>query len=174
MLTVKSERGFTVKNTADSDAWRRFPAMTFYKSAWMCFVIGAVSDLNSEGSVSRYNITVDRWVPGTPNLQVARRNASACTLGDFVFVFAGLAGNKKCINSIEMLKVTAIDNGAASWELIELPKAVFTPRSSPVVIPVNISEIVILGGKDTNGNLSDILVFNTYKKTCNKVSDGGS
>lgn len=73
-----------------------------------------------------------------------------------------------------MLKVTAIDSGAASWELIELPKAVFTPRSSPVVIPVNISEIAILGGTDTNGNLSDILVFNTDKKTCNKVSDGGS
>jgi len=51
---------------------------------------------------------------------------------------------------------------------------VLAPRVSPVVVTLDESDIVILGGNGENSHkLSDIVVFNAEKKTCRKVSGGG-
>ena len=100
-------------------------------------------------------------------------DAAACSLGDSIFVFAGEDSYNFCLNSVERINVPAISSGGAAWELIQLPEEVFAPRYCPTVVPLNNSEIAILGGRgDNNRKLSDVLVFNVTKKACSKVSDG--
>ena len=48
-----------------------------------------------------------------------------------------------------------------------------SPRGHPVVVSINESEIVIMGGMDNGGCLSDILVFNVGNNECRKVADAG-
>lgn len=145
-----------------------------------CFVIGGKDkEFMTKNSVSRYNILNDKWEPGTPKLSVGRHLAAACSLGDSIFTFAGVNARNKYLNSVEMLKVPRNCNYGvawyeASWELIQLPKTEFAPRRNPVVIPLNDSEIAILGGCGENDkDLSDVVVFNVVNKECRKVADGG-
>ena len=99
-------------------------------------------------------------------------NAAACSLGDSVFVFCGHGGSAYEIDSVERINVPAIGNGGAAWELIYPPEEVFGYRRLAVVVPLNESEIVILGGK---GDLKyDIVTFNVTNNECRKVADGGN
>ena len=97
--------------------------MASYKDE-TCFVIGGVNKRRTYlSSVSRYNIIKDQWESGTPALNVPRMCASACSLGDCLFVFAGVKKGRKCTRIEERLNVTAITSGGeASWKLIQLPE----------------------------------------------------
>ena len=95
--------------------------MTIYNGE-ICFVIGGSdSNLNPFQSVSRYNIGKDQWESGTPDLNIARKFAAACSLGDTVFVFAGCGVHREHLNSVERINVPAIASSGAAWELIDLP-----------------------------------------------------
>jgi len=146
MLTIGLEPGkFAVQQRAKTDVWRSSPCLTNYKGE-TCFVIGGCSrDHKMLGSVSRYNIGKDKWEPDTPDLNVRRKSSSACTLGDFVFVFSGRYYGGAIHNSVERINAPAIASGGAAWELIELPEHVI-PRLRIGIVPLNKSEIAILGG----------------------------
>ena len=60
-------------------------------------------------------------------------------------------------------------NATTLWQLINVDKNILTKRYLPAVAPLNDTEIAILGGY---GSLSDVIVFNTTTKTCQKVSAG--
>lgn len=48
----------------------------------------------------------------------------------------------------------------------------FVPRSFHVVVPLNASEIVIMGGMNKHGQiLSDVVLFNPTHLACQKVDD---
>ena len=63
-------------------------------------------------------------------------------------------------------------NATTLWQLIDVAENILTKRLAPAVAPLNNTEIAILGGWN-NGKLSDVIVFNTTTKTCQKVSAGG-
>jgi len=120
---------------------------------------------------------VDKWKYDTPALNKDRTYASACSLGDSIFVFVGTGYWDDLYYSVERINVPQIESGKAAWELIQLPIEVVQPRELPVVVPLNKSEIVILGGCCGDDydeiHLSDIVVFNVKTKACRKVSDWG-
>ena len=62
-------------------------------------------------------------------------------------------------------------NATTLWQLINVAGNILTTRCDPAVAPLNDTEIAILGGYDGN-RLSDVIVFNTRTKTCQKVSAG--
>jgi hypothetical protein len=112
---------------------------------------------------------------GTPSLQVTRRVAAACTIGDNIFIFAGYdSDNFKHLFSVEKLNIAEIAGGRAAWELIQLPEEVFAPRTALAVIPLNESEIAILGGCAKNNDyLSDVVIFNVKSQACHKIIEDG-
>ena len=63
-------------------------------------------------------------------------------------------------------------NATTLWQLINVAENILTTRTRPAVAPLNDTEIAILGGCNS-GSLSDVIVFNTTTKTCQKVSAGG-
>ena len=153
--------------------------MTIFKNN-TCFVIGGYSAVAGDisNSVSSHKIIQDYWEPGTPGLKIARMYAAACSLGDFVVVFAGVSKGV-IVNSIERINISTKARSVFAWELIELPSQLLACRQSPIVIPLNNNEIAILGGcggkHDANtkpkwskndGYLSDVLVFNMKKRKC--------
>ena len=60
-------------------------------------------------------------------------------------------------------------NATTLWQLINVAENILTKRTEPAVAPLNDTEIAILGGSGE----SDVIVFNTTTKTCQKVSAGG-
>lgn len=66
------------------------------------------------------------------------------------------------INSIEVLNASDEIAGKpdASWRLIQAPKDVLSPRANPVVIAINYSEILIMGGYH-NVFMGDAIIFNS-------------
>ena len=96
--------------------------------------------------MNRYDIKKDQWERRTPPLRIARSDAASCTLNEFEFVFAGQDSQGKCLNSVEKIYVPYINCPGATWELIKLPEVTFPPRVSPVVVSINKSEILIMGG----------------------------
>ena len=62
-------------------------------------------------------------------------------------------------------------NATTLWQLINVAENILTKRKFLAVAPLNDTEIAILGGYDGNC-LSDVIVFNTTTKTCQKVSAG--
>ena len=69
---------------------------------------------------------------------------SAYSIGDSVFVFAGI--NCTYLNSVERLKLPQIEIGAV-WELIYILEGVIVPRPFSVVVPLNKSDIAVLRGQ---------------------------
>ena len=61
----------------------------------------------------------------------------------------------------------------ACWLLIEVAKNILSPRNRLAVAPINDNEIAILGGYGGTKFLSDVVVFSTKTKICQKVTDGG-
>ena len=122
-------------------------------------------------TVSYYDIAGNTWKGLKAELNIARYSHSACTLNGIVYVFCGYNGNY--LNSIEMISESSLlANATTLWQLINVAENILTPRIGPAVAPLNDTEIAILGGHDDNYR-SDVIVFNTTTKTCQKVSAGG-
>ena len=120
-------------------------------------------------TVSYYDIAGDTWKGLKAELNIARSSHSACTLNGIVYVFCGLGGRYP-INSIEMISESSLlANATTLWQLIKVAENILTKRCLPAVAPLNDTEIAILGGSCK----SDVIVFNTTTKTCQKVSAGG-
>ena len=76
------------------------------------------------------------------------------------------------MNSIEQLDTEADTNGSTTqWNLISVSPDVLSGRTYPIVMPINSSEILIMGG-DEFGSKSDLCVLNmaTQEVTRDKSS----
>ena len=86
-----------------------------------------------------------------PKLNKVRHSASACSLGDAVYVYGGTSKPGKeestFVNSIEKLCNPAASDFDAikPWVLIQLPKDVSFPMTRGIFMPVNSFEIAIIG-----------------------------
>ena len=122
-------------------------------------------------TVSYYDIAGNTWKGLKAKLNIARHCHSACTLNGIVYVFCG--SNSSWLNSIEMISESSLlANATTLWQLINVAENILTPHDHTAVAPLNDTEIAILDGYDGN-KLSDVIVFNTTTKTCQKVSAGG-
>ena len=92
---------------------------------------------------------------------MARFGAGACFLGGYVYVFAGKSVDNKTLNSIETTKIFSNSTFAAPWELLSVQSSIFAQRKDPVVVPLNETQIVILGGKLGSEYISDLVIFDT-------------
>ena len=64
-------------------------------------------------------------------------------------------------NTIEYLNATNVINGFyEEWNILQLHKDI-QARTLALVSPVDVNEIVILGGRRRETNLGDVLIFNT-------------
>ena len=125
-------------------------------------------------TVSYYDIAGNTWKGLTAKLNIARYCHSACTLNGIVYVFCGYDG-RDYLNSIEMISESSLlANATTLWQLINVAENILTKRETPAVAPLNDTEIAILGGwnSGSSGSLSDVIVFNTTTKTCQKVAAG--
>ena len=102
-------------------------------------------------------------------MNLERYAHSSCTIGKTLYVLSGLDEDDEVTGTIE--KLTNIDEQVAitssrwRWQLIELIES-FLPRSAPVFCAWNNHEIIILGGKNEEGErLGDGWVFDTRTDT---------
>ena len=86
-----------------------------------------------------------------------------------IYVFCG-GTDEDNLNSIEMISESALVTQLKKrWTLIQVPRNDLAPRNDPAVAPINETEIAIMGG----WGLSDVVIFNTTTKACQKVVTGG-
>ena len=85
-----------------------------------------------------------------PSLVEARAGASGCSLPGYIYIFCGMKENRIRLNSIERLRIIVDDEPKLivdrEWQLIQSNLENLTPRSNPVVVPLNDIKIAILGG----------------------------
>ena len=85
-----------------------------------------------------------------PSLVEARAGASGCSLPGYIYIFCGMKEDRNRLNSIERLRIIAVDKPKLivdrEWQLIQLKLENLTPRSNPVIVPLNDTKIAILGG----------------------------
>ena len=130
----------------------------------------AIAGYVYDGTVSYYDIAGNTWKGLKAKLNIARFLHSACTLNGIVYVFCGCE-YIDYFNSIEMISESSLlANATTLWQLIDVAENILTPRYNTAVAPLNDTEIAILGG---SYRFSDVIVFNTTTKTCQKVSAGG-
>ena len=166
---------YSISPRANADRKRASSALVKVTSNQVLVIAGSNPSLCiSLPTVSSYDFSSNIWSGGLPPLNTARIAPSACVLSKKVYVFCGGNYSLGFQNSIEVISVDSlVPQSAGTWNLIELPKNIFTERARAAVSPINDTEITIFGGNDGGGNyLSEIFVFNTTTFRCDKMSDG--
>ena len=124
------------------------------------YLTGGEINYKAVPSCERYCILTDQWFPA-PDLNVARTSHSSCAQGRFLFVFCG-CNDTGSLNSIEQLDTEADTNGSATqWNLISVSPDVLSGRFWPLVVAINPTEILIMGGISGREYKSDVYIFNT-------------
>ena len=110
----------------------------------------------SSALVEIYNFGANQWRNG-PNLNVARRYHSSCSLRDHIYVIGGTNETDEYFGSIEILDMNI--PRPQKWALLN--QDVFSPRMSAAVIPINDTQFVIIGGFNNfgDGELKDSFVY---------------
>ena len=105
---------------------------------------------------------------------MAREGSASCYLDGVIYCFAGQDKHGNYLQSIERLAY-AYDpraQASASWNLIELVD--LTPRSRPVVVVLNSTEILIMGGdRSFDDSCNDVLILKIPAMKCTKLADSG-
>ena len=141
---------YTIKELCLANFQDRFVfCLGFTKSP---YVIHVNTDEEIKLNVMRFCLASNRC-QDVPKTHVGRQIASACSLGDNLYVFGGWPGgnpvDKKFVSSIEKLSnpgsVNIMDQ---VWELIDPPSSedALVPRPNVGFAPLNSHEIAILGG----------------------------
>ena len=61
-------------------------------------------------------------------------------------------------------EASLVQNSKAKWQLIDLPENILSPRKYPAVVPINDTEITIMGGCCGFKYLNDAVVFKPTTK----------
>ena len=61
------------------------------------------------------------------------------------------------------------------WQVVVVPQRVMSDRISSTFVPLNSTEIALLGGRDDSGYFGDVFIFNTSTNEISKreVEEGG-
>lgn len=74
------------------------------------------------------------------------------------------------INSIEKIAIDSlVPDGTDSWVLINVPKTILSHRTFPVVVPLNDTEIVVMGGRSSMNWFGDLVIFDTITNKCQQM-----
>ena len=68
-------------------------------------------------------------------------------------------------------ETSLVQNSKATWLLLEMPQNILICCKWTAVAPINDTEITIMGGI-SESKLSDVVVFNTTTKQCQKATAG--
>ena len=142
-----------------------YPAICNDGTKWLLSIAGYNT------TAERHNIENNTW-ESMPSLNVVRNAAAATVLNHVVYVFCG-AGESENLNSIERLAMEGANGREAyeeAWTLIEPSIDILSRRYYPAVIPINNTEIAILGGYEDD-YLKDVILFNTEDDSVTKVCE---
>ena len=125
-----------------------------------------------------YDIENDEWKMG-PRMIRGRQSHSSCSEGDYVYVCGG-QDSSAYLNSIERFNVTKyVEHGLEqAWQLLELKQgglglwSTFSGRCQPLMAPLAESQILILGGRELFGFLSDGFILDTETLSLTRVISG--
>jgi len=125
---------------------------------------------DTSDSAFRFDLITHRWL-SLPKLDTARRSHSSCFLDKVLYVFGGYSVAKgHILSTVEKLN---IGKPGSRWEAFFVNN--FTQRILPAVCPISKTEIVIMGGFSmSQGDLGDVLIFDSSRKVAEKVLDGDS
>ena len=111
-------------------------------------------------TIDIYDIWTDSWLPG-PKMPQERFNMGACVHGDFLYISCGFSlGN--CLQDmirINIFKFIAQKTPKYCWESLYHRRWRLTPRESPIMCPLNATEILIMGGQHFHQKLCDAFIF---------------
>lgn len=135
---------------------------------------GGMYNRATVSDVSAFDLEKKEWM-FAPFLNFSRSGHSSCVLGHSIYVFCGVHFSNLATNTIEKLEPTSMDLSKRSrWTLINVPKTELTPRYWPVAVPLNTTQIVIMGGKnDQDESLASVAIFDTKTDTCEKFHTKG-
>lgn len=95
-------------------------------------------------SISKYLTESDCWDDETtPALTTVREQASACLLGDTIYVACGVDDDWEQLSTIECLNTR---DPQAEWRLIKTEGDELFPCQLPTMVPLNEDEIVLFSG----------------------------
>ena len=152
---MNSDYGLTeyyARNVEPRNNQFNWPTLINYQDKDIFVVGGRTGDRDAapDRIVENYTVATNMWSNEMPSLVDARAGASGCSLPGHIYIFCGMKENRIRLNSIERLRIIANDRPKLfvdrEWQLIQLKLENLTPRSNPVIVPLNNTKIAILGG----------------------------
>lgn len=122
------------------------------------FVLGGFSGKQRLNSVERYEVKNDKWTQMAV-MKDKRHYLSACTINDeFIYAFGGFFGStEQEIN--DTIEVYDVDKN--TW--VVLTVRMKNPLWACSALAVSPTEIILIGGKNTNRN-GEVHLFNVQSK----------
>lgn len=141
-----------LSNKATMNESRNAHAITMCKGN--VYVLGGFSGKQRLCTVERYSLAEDKWTTVAP-MKDKRHYLSACTINDdTIYAFGGFFGSteQEINDSIEMYE-------AAKDQWMVIPIRMKNPLWACSALAVSNSEIILIGGKNTNRN-GEVHMFN--------------
>ena len=123
------------------------------------YVLGGFSGKQRLNSVEKYSIREDKWVQAAP-MKDKRHYLSACAINDdTIYAFGGFFGSteQEINDSIEIYEA---DKNV--WTMLTVRMK--NPLWACSALAISPSEIILIGGKNTNRN-GEVQMFNIQTKT---------
>lgn len=93
-----------------------------------------------------------------PSLKTGRLDVASCIVGDIIYAFFGINHNKGANQeTIEKLDTSTMTAETKKWTRMDMDYKFCRYETSVQII--NSNEIVIFGGRQSFGNLSDLIIF---------------
>ena len=134
------------------------------------FQNGILSD-----TVSVHCLKSNKWSYLTQRIKVARRQASGCMVGNFIYLVCGFAETRKT-NQIERMFVDGLSDTRHDWELFNPSEEVLGPRTLPILYAIGDSHLAILGGQNFNQQYEkifhrDVLLLDCETQQIQKIKE---
>lgn len=112
-----------------------------------------------------FNCDSAKWVtdPAQPDLQTPRRRHSSVAVDSYAFVFAGFDKNDEPINSIERLALGEGQGNAKDRQWKPFTIMGLTMRVYPLMVALDNSAILVVGGHKRKEYFPDGVVFDAEK-----------
>ncbi len=123
------------------------------------FVLGGFSGKQRLNSVEKYSVSDNKWTQAAP-MKDKRHYLSACTINDeYIYAFGGFFGSteQEINDSIEVY-----NSEANTWTMLTIRMK--NPLWACSALAISPSEIILIGGKNTNRN-GEVQLFNVTSKT---------
>lgn len=137
------------------------PTLCTYQDKYI-FVIGGYNAKRSAiglNSIDLYCVETDTWQVG-PKMPLERFNMGACILGGYLYISCGFSKGSPLSDIIRFNVRTFIGKKKIGyWDSLWHRRWRLTPRESPIMLPLNDTQILIMGGQHYHHKLCDAYVF---------------